>query len=161
MITLFIGRFQPFHNGHLEDIRSALYISSKVIIGIGSSQEKDTVENPFSFEERKEMIKKAVEEDKLEPVEIIAVPDVNDDNKWVDHVEKTVGEFHCVLSGNQKVKSLFWDKDIPVREVRFIHGMNGTDIRQRIQEGKTWNHLVPKSVAVYLDSINAEERLAK
>ena len=51
MTALFIGRFQPFHSGHVDAIKQ---ISEKeIIIGIGSSQYSGTDDNPYSFEERK------------------------------------------------------------------------------------------------------------
>ena len=53
---LFIGRFQPFHLGHLQDIINALKEVDELVIGIGSSNEKHTKYNPFSVEERIEMI---------------------------------------------------------------------------------------------------------
>jgi len=54
--ALFIGRFQPFHNAHLIDIKNVLKDVDEVIIAIGSSQEKNTLENPFSYNERKQMM---------------------------------------------------------------------------------------------------------
>ena len=53
---LFIGRFQPFHLGHLSDIKNAFKEVDELAIGIGSSNEKHTKENPFTVEERTEMI---------------------------------------------------------------------------------------------------------
>ena len=55
--ALFIGRFQPFHNAHLADVRDILKKADEIVIGIGSSQEKTTKDNPFSYNERKAMIK--------------------------------------------------------------------------------------------------------
>ena len=56
MIGLFVGRFQPFHDAHLQIIQNALKEVEKLIIGVGSSQYSETAENPFTYEERKEMI---------------------------------------------------------------------------------------------------------
>ena len=60
---LFIGRFQPFHNGHLKAIENILEVCEKVIIVIGSAQEKNTPKNPFSSTQRVEMIKAVLEDD--------------------------------------------------------------------------------------------------
>ncbi len=54
--ALFVGRFQPMHIGHLDAIEWILERYRKIIIVIGSSQESRTEENPFTFEERKEII---------------------------------------------------------------------------------------------------------
>ena len=55
-VTVFIGRFQPFHKGHLHNILIALANSKKLIINIGSSFNAPNIKNPFSFERRKLMI---------------------------------------------------------------------------------------------------------
>ncbi|MFQ5883533.1 MAG: adenylyltransferase/cytidyltransferase family protein, partial [Thermoplasmata archaeon] len=47
---LLVGRFQPFHRGHLAMVRRILEDHSGIIFGVGSSQSKDTEKNPFSFE---------------------------------------------------------------------------------------------------------------
>ena len=54
--SFFIGRFQPFHIGHLQNIKQALEISDTLIIMIGSSYRYLSINNPFSFEQRKQMI---------------------------------------------------------------------------------------------------------
>ena len=58
--ALFIGRFQPFHKAHLQDIKAILKECDEVIIAIGSSQHSDTKDNPFSVAERIEMIDKTI-----------------------------------------------------------------------------------------------------
>ena len=62
VIALLVGRFQPFHLGHLRLIQTLEKRENlgKLIIGIGSAQFKNTPENPFSFDERKEMITKSL-----------------------------------------------------------------------------------------------------
>ena len=46
--ALFIGRFQPFHNGHLYSLNKCLEIGEQVVIAVGSSQESGTENNPYS-----------------------------------------------------------------------------------------------------------------
>ena len=62
---LCIGRFQPFHLGHLSAIKQALKKVDKLYIGIGSSQYDHEEYNPFTAEERREMIQRALEENGL------------------------------------------------------------------------------------------------
>ncbi|EQD45121.1 nicotinamide-nucleotide adenylyltransferase, partial [mine drainage metagenome] len=52
MRAFVVGRFQPFHNGHLHVIKEILSQYSSVIIGIGSAQYSHTMENPFTAGER-------------------------------------------------------------------------------------------------------------
>ena len=54
---LILGRFQPFHLGHLNVINEVIKEGLLPIIGIGSSQEGNTVNNPFTSKERIEMIR--------------------------------------------------------------------------------------------------------
>jgi nicotinamide-nucleotide adenylyltransferase len=157
--ALFIGRFQPFHQAHLSDIKLALKECDKVIIAIGSSQESLTKENPFSYEERKEMIEKTLKAHKILSYDIIPVPDVNDDEKWVEHVKKVVPEFSVVYTGNDFTEKLFKEKDIKIRKIKLIPDINATEIRKRILHGNDWRELVPKEVAEYVENINGVERV--
>ena len=57
-MLLYIGRFNPFHKGHLEALK---YIFSKdsiesLIIAVGSAQESYTLTNPLTGGERIEII---------------------------------------------------------------------------------------------------------
>mgnify|MGYP001262099234 CR=1 FL=1 len=47
-VALFIGRFQPFHKGHLSALRWIAAKSSKVIVAIGSAQKSFEPDNPFT-----------------------------------------------------------------------------------------------------------------
>src|SRR5436189_227334 len=58
--AFFIGRFQPFHRGHLAMVRRILESNEEIIVGIGSAQYSHTGENPFTAGERYEMIKRAL-----------------------------------------------------------------------------------------------------
>ena len=63
-IALLIGRFQPFHKGHLFLIKKALEKADKIIIGIGSSNMSDE-NNPIDFETRKKIIKAVFYKEKV------------------------------------------------------------------------------------------------
>jgi nicotinamide-nucleotide adenylyltransferase len=56
MNGLLIGRFQPFHLGHLEALQFALSKVDKLWVGLGSSNKSIEKNNPFTAEQRKEMI---------------------------------------------------------------------------------------------------------
>jgi len=58
---IYIGRFQPFHNGHKKVVETGCAISDKVIILCGSCNVPRTIKNPFTFEERKDSIIKTFE----------------------------------------------------------------------------------------------------
>ena len=54
---LILGRFQPFHLGHLNVVQEVMNEGLLPIIGIGSSEEGNTLNNPFTSQERIAMIK--------------------------------------------------------------------------------------------------------
>ncbi|MBW2974775.1 nicotinamide-nucleotide adenylyltransferase [Candidatus Woesearchaeota archaeon] len=159
--ALFIGRFQPFHNAHLSDIRLALRECSRVIIAIGSSQEENTKENPFSYGERERMIRKALKANKIADYDIIAVPDVNDNKKWVEHVRKIAKGFDIAYTGNDLTEKLFREKGMRVRKIRLIPHINATEIRKRILHGNDWKELVPKEVSEVIERIKGIERITE
>jgi|GEM_PF-83841 len=127
MKALFIGRFQPFHAGHLDALKQIS--EPEVIIGIGSSQYSKTSDNPYSFEERKKMIIRALKNLKLK-YKIIAIPDIHDEKKWVAHVEKIIGKFDVVYTGNAWVAKLFKKKNIRVKKIKIRINISGTEIRK-------------------------------
>ena len=53
---VFIGRFQPFHVGHLQVLKQALAQSAQVIVLIGSARQARNTRNPFTVAERAQMI---------------------------------------------------------------------------------------------------------
>ena len=54
-----IGRFQPFHNAHLEIIKRSTALCDKLIVITGSAAQPRTYKNPFTSQEREQMIKAA------------------------------------------------------------------------------------------------------
>lgn len=156
---LFIGRFQPFHKGHLKDIKDALKECDEVIIAIGSSQHSHTADNPFSFEERVRMIEDTLSAEGIEKYTVFAVPDINYDFKWVEHVETLVPKFDIVYTGNAKTEKLFKQRYHEVKRVNMVPGINSTTIRKRIVADKDWKSLVPEQVIDYIEDIDGVKRV--
>ncbi len=125
MIALFIGRFQPFHEGHLDAIKQIK--ADKIIIGIGSSQYKGTKDNPYSFVERKKIIETML--GKNNQYQIMAIPDIHNNLRWVQHVKKIVGNFDIVFTGNKLTEKLFKEKGYQVRKTKIKVKISGTAIR--------------------------------
>ncbi len=147
MIALFIGRFQPFHSGHLDAIKQIS--EEEIIIGIGSSQYSKTEENPYSFEERKKMIKKSLAGLNIN-YRIIAIPDIHDAKNWVAHVKKIVGKFDVVYTGNNFVKQLFEEKKYKVKPIKIKIKTSGSEIRN--EANRLFEHL-QKTCYSYADCL--------
>lgn len=147
--AFFIGRFQPFHLGHLDVIKQILRRHKKVIIGIGSAQYKNMPENPYSAALRKRMIKESLREAQIprRKFTIVKIPDIHDDTKWVTHVEKLIPRFDMVYSGTPRVQKLFRkDGKHKVMKPKFNIKISGTEVRRRMKTEKKWEKLVPKAV---------------
>lgn len=143
--ALFIGRFQPFHSGHhaaVSEIATNSY--DEIVIGIGSSQYANTLDNPLTYEERKHIIEYTLrDEPYFSRLHIIAIPDINDDAHWVEHVNEIVGNYDCVYSGNPWPTKLFAEAGIPVISPTISVDINATTIREMITQGdNTWKHYV-------------------
>lgn len=98
---VFIGRFQPFHKGHLSIIQKALNNPKcdKLIILIGSTNIARDIRNPFTFDERKELISLAIDKDlqsirstgKDINVYINPIEDsIYNNSKWLSAVQQSV-----------------------------------------------------------------------
>ncbi len=73
---IFIGRFQPFHHGHMAVLQAALARAQRVSVVLGSANQARSVRNVWNEAEREQMIRAAVDEDQARRLEFAAVPDI-------------------------------------------------------------------------------------
>ena len=116
MKALFIGRFQPLHKGHLKIIQNISKEYDEIIIGIGSSQYGHTLENPFTTDERKNMIMKTLKKNDVKNYKIVPIPDIHNPPKWVDHVISIISDFDIVITNSPLTKRLFSEKEYQVKK---------------------------------------------
>lgn len=160
-IGLFLGRFQPFHNGHLAVIREALEKVDHLIIVIGSAQESHTRDNPFTADEREEMIEKTLRVEHLTNCEIIPIEDINDDAKYVAYVARLVPQFDLVFAAeNPLTAKLFKEKQYEVWSCDRISPYESTKIRELIRKGDPrWRKLIPKPALDIIEAVEGEDRV--
>ena len=161
MKGLFVGRFQPFHLGHLKAIEWILERCENVTVVIGSSQESFTERNPFTFEERKEMIKRSLEKEsvKEERYEIFGAPDVFNCERWVRSILDKA-KFGVVFTRSLWVKQCFDLFEIAVKEHPMFERYSARKIRRMMmEEDKDWEELVPRTVSKSVKEIRGIERL--
>jgi len=160
---LFVGRFQPFHYGHLASIRRALEECDELIVVIGSAQYSHTLENPFTTGERIEMIRAALREEgvDLARVILVPVPDIGEHSIWVSRIKSFCPSFDVVYTNNPLVRRLFQEGGFEVKSTELYRRdlEMGTVIRERMLRGEPWEDLVPRSVAEYIKRIGGVERL--
>ena len=161
MDGLLIGRFQPFHLGHLDAVLFGLSRAENLFIGIGSSNKSNERKNPFSAEERREMIVTSIEPSIADRIKIFDVPDVGDHEKWTFEIDKTVPKYDIVFTNDEFTRTLFEKREISVISVilKDREKFSGTNIRNLIAYDRNWRDLVPQGTRNVLDNINAKERL--
>jgi nicotinamide-nucleotide adenylyltransferase len=161
MNGLLIGRFQPFHLGHLDAVKFALTNTETLSIGIGSSNRFNEKRNPFTADERKEMITSSLDESTLSRVRIYYIPDVDDHAKWTYRVDEIVPKYDVVFSNDDFTHQLYKKRGIKVIEVPLSKRevLSGTEIRARIAGDQRWGELVPDGTRKVLLKINAKDRL--
>ena len=161
MDGLLIGRFQPFHLGHLDAVLFGLSRTENLFICIGSSNKSNERRNPFSAEERREMIISSIEPSMADRLKIFDIPDVGDHQKWTFEIDQIVPKYDIIFTNDEFTKTLFEKREmnvVPV-ELKDREKFSGTNIRELIVDDKYWQDLVPRGTKKVLDKIDAKERL--
>jgi len=158
--ALFVGRFQPFHKGHLSVIRNILNNYDEAIIVVGSAEESLSNENPFTAGERIEMIRRCLNDSR---VIIVPVRDINNNSLWVPHLLSYLPKFDAVYSNNELVKILFSRYGIPVKGIKFHERKKheGKTIRKQMLKGNLWKKHIPKPASDFIEEIKGIERIRR
>ena len=160
---LYVGRFQPFHLGHLEAVRHILRGVDELIIVVGSAQHSHTIDNPFTAGERITMIRLALKEARIMPdrFAVIPLPDDEFHKVWVSHLLSQTPSFDIVFTNEPLTFRLLKEAGLKVERIPMFNRntFTATEVRKRLLSGGAWQELVPKSVASYLNQIDGEERL--
>jgi bifunctional NMN adenylyltransferase/nudix hydrolase len=144
-ITLVIGRFQPFHKGHLNLVRKALKRGDKTIVLLGSGDQERTAKNTWSVDERLSMIKPCFTPEELGKLIFLSIPDYPSNEAWVAHVERVLSQYgpqekkSICLIGYVKDETSYYLRLFPqwsfVQTEKFCKGLSATDIRRSYFEG--------------------------
>lgn len=93
---VFIGRFQPLHQGHYQVICAALEQAERVIILVGSSHQPRSIRNPWTFAEREQHLRASFEQSLQERLIILPLmDDLYNDQNWVTRVQQSVHGVIC------------------------------------------------------------------
>jgi len=121
-LVVYIGRFQPYHNGHQATVNYAGTTSDHVLVLVGSANGPRTIRNPWTYNERDNEIRATSN------VHNLYIDGLNDytynDNKWIQQVGEKVQKvidkiqanskdelFRKLKSGEFKVAVIGHDKD--------------------------------------------------
>ena len=161
MNGLLIGRFQPFHLGHLDALQFALSKVDKLWVGLGSSNLPPQKDNPFSAEQRQEMILSSIDDAMKEKISIYFIPDLDNHMKWIEKIDTIVPKFDIIFSNDELTNHLYSKRNTQVMTIPFLKRdkLSGTRIRDLIISDQNWNDLVPEGTKHFLEKINAKNLL--
>jgi nicotinamide-nucleotide adenylyltransferase len=164
------GRFQPFHNGHLEYLRGAAARCEEVFVGITNPdperirpEASDPLRhlpesNPYTYVDRLLMVKAAAADARIaaERLHVIPFP-VNEPELWDAYVPRDVVQFIRLFSGwggtkLQRLREAGYE--VVVLDEGAEKEVSGADVRQALREGGDWQRLVPPGVARILRQLD-------
>lgn len=170
------GRFQPFHNGHLEYMGAARDLCETLVVGI-TNPDPETVRedpasehrhlpesNPFTYFERLLMVRAVLQDEGVPPQRAIIIPfPVNLPDRWRYYLPPDVVHYLRVFSSWEQSKV---DR---LREhgyrVEVLHpgiekGIEASEVRRRMAAGEDWQSLVPPGVVRVIEHLRESARTA-
>lgn len=144
---VFIGRFEPFHNGHAAVARLALSKARKIIFLVGSADTPRTTKNPFTVAERAVMIQSALS-DAAERLIVRPLRDrLYNESRWITGVQRAVAEAiaqdggdaqaRVGLIGQDKDASSYYLREFPqwdLVDVQHTATLSATELRRYLYE---------------------------
>jgi bifunctional NMN adenylyltransferase/nudix hydrolase len=93
-LAVLIGRFQPFHRGHLGLLENALALAPRALVVVGSAGGPRQVKNPFTETERVDMIRQSLTAEQRARVGFVTLRDYYDEPRWARAVKAAVARAH-------------------------------------------------------------------
>ncbi len=156
---VFIGRFQPFHLAHKETVDIALRQSQQVILALGSAQNERNIKNPFSAQEREQMILSNYNEADQKRIKFVHVIDVYNDVKWVKLVTTLIESMisptdQVGLIGHLKDESSYYLQLFPnwkmVELESLKNAISATPLREAYYRGEIQAQYLPQGTIDFL-----------
>jgi len=162
---IYIGRFEPPHNGHFATIRKALEQTEKLLIFIGSHEACRSLRNPFSTEERIEMLKISLTLEEQKKITFIPIHDSNyNHTEWLKEVVRAtlaVARTPIAIIGHKKDKTSYYLDLFPewqlVEMPLLENGLSSTEIRKAWFTNTLTEEKIPLAVYSYLKNKESEE----
>lgn len=145
--ALVIGRFQPFHNGHLYLLEKSLEMADYIKIAIGSANSTDRDANPLSYQQRKQMIKTVIKHEGWENrvTDIFASNDFESDEEWRVEIIQKAGQFDIAVGNNDWTNSVLAEAGYQTKTITLKdrEHLQGVVIRKLIRSNEDWQSRVP------------------
>ncbi len=147
---IFIGRFQPIHQGHIHAIGIAASQVDKLYILVGSANACRSIKNPWTYDERVNMIRSKLWTNHISNVELVPLNDYPyNDTQWLADIRATVDHYNMgtpILFGHMKEGNAYlnWFPDWKFKDIEAQYAVHATGIRQSMYE--TDSPELPKTV---------------
>jgi nicotinamide-nucleotide adenylyltransferase len=160
MRGFYIGRFQPYHDGHHHMVSAISDEVDELVLGIGSADDSHTPRNPFTAGERVMMVATALREFDL-PTYVVPIEDLERNAVWVSHVQSMSPAFDVAYSNNPLVVRLFEEAGVEVRQSPMFRRevLEGAEIRERMESGDGWRANLPDAVVDVVEEIDGVGRI--
>tara|TARA_Y100000746_G_scaffold6849_1_gene6317 strand:+ start:6893 stop:7546 length:654 start_codon:yes stop_codon:yes gene_type:complete len=173
-----LGRFQPFHLGHEYMLESASKWRNEnnpngpLIIAIGSTNRPQNLLNPWSHEERSQMIESWAKSAKIENFQICSIPDIEDPPNWVTHASQYHGQAGVLVTTDMGTAELYtasgWEVVLlPLEQRERFEGWRVRETARMLSTigdqdaiREVLGTLIPMSVLEHLIETNGLHRLA-
>lgn len=161
--ALYIGRFQPFHLGHLDAIKQ-IFADEEIgllLIAIGSAENPLTGDNPLNAAEREEIIVRTLKEAKISAKKytIIPVSDINNPPRWVAHLKALLPPFDIAYSGEKAIRDLFSAAGVKAKVLKKNKPFSASLVRQKMQNGGDVSSMLSSQAIAFLEKLGLKERL--
>ena len=161
---LYVGRFQPFHKGHLYSLKWCSNKVDELIIAVGSSDKSFELRNPFTAGERIEIIRENITneiKEKSDKIILIPVPDVGVHLLWTYNMDLLVPRYNTVFTNDPFTSMLYKERRVEIIYPDLISRefLSATEVRHRIANDKNWEELVPTPTIKLINEINGIDRI--
>ncbi|MFH1073103.1 MAG: adenylyltransferase/cytidyltransferase family protein [Nanoarchaeota archaeon] len=157
---LFIGRFQPLHNGHVDAVCQALTRCKRLIMILGSANVQNE-KNPYSLTQRKHMLNAVFRKEmRAGRITVVPVLDYPRHREWINTVINAAGDFQVVFTRNRLTRSIFLKKGYAVFMLKKNIDVHSTRIRDLMRhKNPAWKTYVPSALHHLLAENNTKRIL--
>jgi cytidyltransferase-like protein len=173
-----LGRFQPFHVGHLEYLEAARRRCERLIVGISNPDiamlryhdsdpnRSQHESNPLPYFVRHEMIEAALIGESWDAAAFAIVPTDLDDPDRLGAFLPNRGQSKVFVTiydawGEEKLRRISdqgFEIEILWRRTMAERATSGSEIRDLMRRQQPWSHLVPAGVAQFLAPLVSAQR---
>lgn len=133
-VGVIVGRFQvhELHEAHIDLINSVKDRHDEVIIFLGLSPVRNTINNPLDFKSRKKMINEVFPD-----IQVYYIDDVHDDNIWSSNLDSQLSKWlnpsqSATLYGSRDSFLKCYHGKFPTCELESEFFISGTEIRRQV-----------------------------